>query len=350
MMQHPHKPTNMPKGTLRVLAWETTKACPLACPHCRASAVEKRDPQELTTEEGYKMLESAAEVGKAIIIFSGGEPLLREDLELLAAKAIELGHKPVVSCNDGSLLTEERIKSLKKAGVKHFSFSMHSEKEEDHDKFVGKKDAYKNALQAFQRIKNSGLTFQINTTVLPRNLKRLENIMEWAIALGASAWHLFFVVPTGRASNGAPETRLSQQETNQALEKISKLADLGKISIKVTCAPQYAQIRASQNKPSGSHGRSCMAGNGFIFVSWKGEVKPCGYFDMSVGNIRETPLAEIYKSNQILIDMREQTKLSGPCGICRFKAMCGGCRARAYAVNNDYMSTDPNCKFYTSKI
>lgn len=350
MMQHPHGMGQMPKGVLRVLAWETTKACTLACPHCRASAVENRNPEELTTEEGYRMLESAANAGKCIIILSGGEPLLRQDLELLAAKAVELGHKPVVSCNDGFLLTDERIKSLKKAGVQHFSFSMHSEQEEDHDKFVRKPNAYKNALAAFERIKANGLSFQINTTVLPGNFQRLDKIMDWVISLGASAWHLFFIVPTGRASSGSDEVKLSQEDTNKVLEHISELADTEKIPIKVTCAPQYAQLRASQGKPSGSHGRSCMAGNGFIFVSWKGEVKPCGYFDMVVGNIREQPLADIYKNSQILIDMREQTKLNGACGICRFKTTCGGCRARAYAVNKDYMSTDPNCKFSASKI
>ena len=344
-MPHPHGMGQMPKGTLRVLAWETTKACPLACPHCRASAVENRDNEELSTEEGYKMLESAAEAGKCIIIFSGGEPLLRPDLEKLAAKAVELGHKPVVSCNDGSLLTDERIKSLSAAGIKHFSFSMHSETEEGHDGFVRKVGAYKNALAAFQRIKDNGLTFQINTTVLPSNYKNLDNIMKWVISLGASAWHLFFIVPTGRAASGSDEVVLSTETTNKVLEHISDLSDRNEIPIKVTCAPQYAQLRAAKGLPSGSHGRSCMAGNGFIFVSWKGEVKPCGYFDLVVGNVREQPLANIYKESQILKDMREQTRLNGSCGICRFKTVCGGCRARAYAVNGDYMSTDPNCKF-----
>ena len=346
-MQHPHSETmtENSRSQLRVLAWETTKACPLACPHCRASAVEKRDPDELSTEEGYRMLESAAEAGKSIIILSGGEPLLRQDLELLVAKAVELGHRPVVSCNDGSLLTDERIKSLSKAGVKHFSFSMHSEIEKNHDIFVRKAGAYKNALQAFQRIKDNGLTFQINTTVLPSNYKNLDNIMEWAVSLGASAWHLFFVVPTGRASEGGSEVTLSKEETNKVLEHISDLADQNRIPIKVTCAPQYSQIRASKGKPSGSRGRSCMAGNGYIFVSWKGDVKPCGYFDLTVGNVREKPLAEIYKNSKLLVDMREQTKLNGTCGQCKFKTICGGCRARAFAVNKDYMSTDPNCKF-----
>ena len=346
----PH-PQGIPQNSnqLRVLAWETTKACPLACPHCRASAVEQRNPDELSTEEGYKMLESAAELGKSIIILSGGEPLLRQDLEFLAARAVALGHRPVVSCNDGSLLTEDRIKSLSLAGVKHFSFSMHSEVEIDHDRFVRKAGAYKNALQAFERIKANGLTFQINTTVLPQNYKRLEEIMKWVISTGASAWHLFFIVPTGRASNISDEVRLSNEETNKVLEQISDLADKKEIPIKVTCAPQYAQLRASKGLPSGSHGRSCMAGNGYIFVSWKGEVKPCGYFDLVVGNVREQPLAKIYKENKVLIDMREQTKLNGACGLCKFKTICGGCRARAFAVNKDYMSTDPNCKFCKGK-
>lgn len=345
---HPHSANHGSNGNeqlLRVLAWETTRACTLACPHCRASAVDFRDPGELTSDEAIQMLISAAEIGPAIIILSGGEPLLRNDLELIAAKAVELGHRPVISCNDGSLLTEDRVKSLGAAGVKHFSFSMHSENEADHDAFVRVKGAYQHALQAFARIRSNGLSFQINTTVLPTNSHHLEALKDWVIELGAVAWHLFFIVPTGRAASASSEVTLPQAEIERVLRFVAEHSDDWAIPVKVTCAPQYAQIRAEMGRTSGSRGRSCMAGNGFVFVSWCGEVKPCGYFDIVVGNIRETPLSDIYRRSSALQDMRTPEKLEGICGQCRFNRICGGCRARAYAVTGNFMATDPNCKF-----
>ncbi|NCB38515.1 MAG: radical SAM protein [Erysipelotrichia bacterium] len=344
-LMHPHAFSADNQNLLRVLAWETTRACPLACPHCRASAIDCRDPDELTTDEAVNMLASAAEVGAAIVILSGGEPLLRNDLEAIAEKAVEFGHRPVVSCNDGSLLTDERIKSLAKSGVRHFSFSMHSDNEIDHDNFVRVKGAYQHALAAFARIKENGLSFQINTSVLPTNSNRLEELKNWVIELGASAWHLFFIVPMGRAADAGSEVDLPQAEIERVLRYVAAESDDWPIPVKVTCAPQYAQIRAEMGREPGSRGRSCMAGNGFVFVSWCGEVKPCGYFDLVVGNVREKALSEIYRCSTELKAMRSPEKLEGVCGDCRFNKICGGCRARAYAVTGNFMATDPNCKF-----
>lgn len=334
---------------LRVLAWETTRACPLACPHCRAAAVDHRDPGELTTAEAIEMLASAAEIGPAIVILSGGEPLLREDLEEIAVAAVKQGHRPVVSCNDGRLLTDERLTSLAAAGIRHFSFSMHSELEADHDNFVRVNGAFKEALLAFARIKAHGLSFQINTTILPTNSQRLEQIKNWVVSLGASAWHLFFIVPTGRAAQGGSEVDLSQKEIEKVLHYVASESDNWPLPVKVTCAPQYAQIRAALGKDPGSRGRSCMAGSGFVFISWKGEVKPCGYFDLVVGNIREKTLSSIYRDSSELKDMRTPEKLTGVCGVCRFNKVCGGCRARAYAVHGSFLAEDPNCNYCTGQ-
>lgn len=347
---HPHAQSKNDSQLLRVLAWETTRACTLACPHCRASAVDNRDAGELTTAEAITMLASAAEIGPAIVILSGGEPLLRNDLEEIAQKAVEQGHRPVVSCNDGRLLTDERIKSLAAAGIKHFSFSMHSENEADHDHFVRVGGAYGEALQAFSRIREHGLSFQINTTVLPTNSRRLEQIKDWVIGLGASAWHLFFIVPMGRAAAAGSEVDLPQPEIDRVLRFVAAESDSWPIPVKVTCAPQYAQIRAAIGRDAGSRGRSCMAGSGFVFVSWKGDVKPCGYFDLVVGNVREQPLSDIYRHSAELKDMRTPEKFSGICGQCRFNKVCGGCRARAYAVNGSFLASDPNCNYSAGQV
>lgn len=349
-MSHPHHSAAVVDETaLRVLAWETTRACTLACPHCRAAAVDCRDSDELTTEEGKRMLESAAELGSAIIILSGGEPLLRDDLEEISAHAIKLGHRPVISCNDGSLLTDQRLKSLYAAGIRHFSFSMHSADEKTHDDFVRVKGAYQHALAAFKRIKAMNQSFQINTSVLPGNHKLLPQIKDWVIGLGASAWHLFFIVPTGRASSQSEEINLTQSQIDKVLHYVAADSDSWPIPVKVTCAPQYARIRAQMGLNTGSRGRSCMAGAGFVFVSYRGEVKPCGYFSMVVGNLRDNSLAQIYREATELNDMRDSTKLEGICGQCRFNKTCGGCRARAYAVHGSYMAADPNCNYSTSQ-
>ena len=342
---HPHAARSDSQNALRVLAWETTRACPLACPHCRASAVSCRDPEELTTEEAVQMLSSAAEMGPALIILSGGEPLLRADLEEIARRAVEMGHRPVVSCNDGRLLTDARLDSLYAAGIRHFSFSMHSSQEADHDGFVRVAGAYREALQAFSRIKGRGMSFQINTTVLPGNSRRLDEIKDWVVNIGAAAWHLFFIVPTGRAAAGGSEVDLSQNEIDRVLRHVAENSDNWPVPVKVTCAPQYAMIRGEMGRDPGSRGRSCMAGNGFVFVSWCGDVKPCGYFDLIVGNVRQKPLKAIYLESEQLRDMRTPEKFTGVCGVCRFNRICGGCRARAYAVHGSYLATDPNCKF-----
>lgn len=340
-----------PSGALKVLAWETTGACPLACLHCRASAICEREKDELTTDEANKMLESAAHLGNAIIIFSGGEPLLRSDLEEIASKAVKLGHKPVVSCNDGRLLTDDRLDSLKSAGIKHFSFSMHSNIKSEHDEFVRTDGAYDNALKAFERIKNHGMSFQINTTILPSNYSKLEELRKWVISIGASAWHLFFIVPMGRAAETGSSILISPSDTDKVLHYIAENSDNWEIPVKVTCAPQYSRIRAelaSQGKiktVSPHSSKSCMAGSGFIFVSRKGDVKPCGYFELSVGNIREKPLDIIYNESTILASLREPQNLEGKCGICPFKRMCGGCRARTYAVTGNYLSGDESCNY-----
>ncbi|HNX76400.1 MAG TPA: radical SAM protein [Candidatus Rifleibacterium sp.] len=347
-MTHPHAirhGNSDDQQALRVLAWETTRACPLACPHCRAAAVDQRDPDELTTAEAVQMLASAAEIGPALIILSGGEPLLRPDLEEIASRAVELGHRPVVSCNDGRLLNDSRLDSLAAAGIRHFSFSMHACNEAGHDGFVRVPGAFREALLAFSRIRAHGMSFQINTTVLPGNSQQLEELKDWVVSLGAAAWHLFFIVPTGRAATGGSEVELSQSEIDRVLRYVAQNSDDWPIPVKVTCAPQYAMIRGEMGREPGSRGRSCMAGNGFVFVSWRGDVKPCGYFDLVVGNIRERPLKDIYLGSQQLKDMRTPEKFTGVCGVCRFNKICGGCRARAYAVHGSYMATDPNCKF-----
>lgn len=354
--QHPHAHshgagfTNSPgHRPLQLLAWETTRACTLSCSHCRAAAQECRDPEELSTQEGIRLLQQAASAGPHVIaILSGGEPLLRPDLEELVAAGTAAKMTVVISGNDGLLLTDQRIASLKKAGAKRFSFSIHSDLESEHDTFVGRPGTLSQAIAAFDRLKKAGVEFQINTTVLPHNLDRLAKIQERVLSWGAAAWHLFFTVPTGRAlSLGGSE--LTDEQTERALEWIAEAQDLEKIPMKVTCAPQYARVRAKMGKSPAGHARGCMAGDGFTFVSWRGDVKPCGYFDLIAGNVREKSFAEIYRESDLLASVRDLDGLTGACGSCGFKSRCGGCRARGFARTGDVRAADPSCLLVRSK-
>jgi len=331
--------------TLHLLAWETTQACSLACPHCRASACPTRPTGELTTEEGKKLLREAARVGPGIVILSGGEPLLREDLEELAAAAVANGQTPVVSTNDGAMLSLERIASLKAAGVKRFSFSIHGPTADFHDPFVGRIGAFSQACGAFKRLHEAGVEFQINTTVMHANCEKLAEMHVFAVHSRAVAWHLFFIVPMGRAAGDATGSMLDDQAVERVLEWVAGIADASPIPIKVTCAPQYARIRAKLGFRQAGYGRGCMAGDGFAFVSSRGDVKPCGYFDRTVGNVREQAFDELYREAPLFTDLRNLDRLEGRCGGCPYKRLCGGCRARALAMEGNHMAGDPTCTF-----
>ncbi|RCK80853.1 MAG: Radical SAM domain heme biosynthesis protein [Candidatus Ozemobacter sibiricus] len=328
---------------LQLLAWETTQACTLACPHCRADACLERPAGELTTDEGRRLLREAARVGPGIIILSGGEPLLRDDLEDLAAAGTAAGHTVVVATNDGRLLTRERIASLREAGVRRYSFSVHFPDEEGQDAFTGRPGTLQATREAFARLRAAGIGFQINTTVMRGNAERLEEIRRLALDLGAAAWHLFFVVPTGRAAAPPRSAPLTDSEIEKVLRWAAGIEATAGLPMKITCAPHYARIKAEMGLKNTQRGRGCMAGDGFAFVSSRGEVKPCGYFDLSVGNVRQTPFDVIYREAPVFRDLRQPDRLEGACGACAYRKVCGGCRARALAVSGRYLGDDPHC-------
>jgi len=330
---------------LHLLAWETTRACPFACPHCRASAVAQRESGELSTAEGIKLLTEAARVGPGIVIMSGGEPLLRTDLEELVQAGTKLGQTVVVAGNDGALFTTERIRSLQEAGVKRFSFSLHASQDERQDAFLGRPGAFAETREAFKRLLAAGMSFQINTTVLPSNHRDLPVMLEAVKAMGAAAWHLFFVVNTGRAAETRPSDTLDDEANERVLEWVADVyGQPGVPPMKVTCAPHHSRIFIQKGKKLPSHGRSCMAGDGFAFVSSFGEVKPCGYFDLVAGSVRERPFDEIYLHSELFRTLRDLERLEGTCGACEYRKVCGGCRARAFAGSGNFMGSDPSCR------
>lgn len=340
--------------TLRLVAWEATAACNLACAHCRAEARTEPDPGELDTGEAKSLIDDLADLSRhqtapmpIIFIISGGEPLTRPDLYEVAAYSTKSGLHTVVGTN-GTLLDETRVKSLVDAGVRRLSVSLDGPGPGFHDVFRGVPGAYDGALAGLGEARRQGLPYQINTTVTQRNADLLPAMLEEVVRLGAVAWDLFMLVPTGR---GTGEAGIAAPDYERILTWVAEQSATAPIEVKVTCGPHYSRIWR-QRQPGGPEasgarkGRppnGCMAGDGFLFVSRIGEVFPCGYLPVSAGNVRQKPLSHIHAESPVLQVLRDPDRLTGKCGRCEFKTVCHGCRARAYSASGDFLAEEPLC-------
>ncbi|MCL5957706.1 MAG: TIGR04053 family radical SAM/SPASM domain-containing protein [Chloroflexi bacterium] len=356
----------MTMPVLRLVAWEMTRACPLACIHCRAEAQLHHHPDQLTTEEGKALLNNIASFSKPIVILTGGEPLLRSDIFELAAYGTSLGLRMVISPDDGRLVTPETVQRLKDSGIQRVSFSLHYPQAEKNDYFARRQGTFEAALWGLANLKNGNLPFQINTTVTQLNLSDLPQMLDLVLKAGAEAWHIFFLVPTGRGKEIAEE-EIPPEKYEATLEWMYETQQNVPILVKETCAPHFRRIQlqkrtAERRKdpmavhpvtarghggppPGAGPSRGCMAGDGFVFVSHIGEVNPCGYLPLRAGNVREMPFQEIYQQSTLFQSLRDLSLLGGKCGVCEYRTVCGGCRARAYAATGDYLSEEPYCVY-----
>jgi AdoMet-dependent heme synthase len=339
---------------LRLLAWETTRRCNLDCRHCRAAATLGPYPGELTTAEGMALIKDVAGMGQAVIILTGGEPLLREDIYDLTAYGHGLGLRMVMAVN-GTLVTPEIARRLQEAGIQRVSISLDGAKAASHDDLRSVAGAFEGALRGIACFKEVGLPFQINTTITRANLAELPAIYELAIKLGAAAHHVFVLVPTGRGAEMADQL-VSPAEYEEALKWMLARQKEGKLHLKPTCAPQYYRLWREEARARGekitpqTHGmeamtKGCLGGQGFAFVSYKGEVQPCGYLELSAGNIRERPFPDIWADAELFRQLRAVDDYHGKCHACQYRKVCGGCRARAYALTGDALGEDPVCPY-----
>lgn len=351
----------------RLVAWETTRACNLACVHCRAEAQYHPDPNQLTHEEGIRLLDEIASFSSPIVILTGGEPLLRPDIFEIAAYGVSRGLRIVMSpC--GTSLTREMAQRIKDAGISRLSISLDGSCAELHDTFRGTVGAFEATIRGMDYCREAGVSFQINTTVTKRNVDDLPAILETVLKVGAAAWHPFMLVPTGRGK-AIRDEEVSPEQYESVLRWLEGVSREHQILIKPTCAPHYVRIlgqaRAEQRKkgtteegpkrgesrghPSSqelhSISKGCMAGDGFCFVSHVGEVYGCGFLPVLAGNVREQPFPEIYRDSPVFRTLRDYAKLEGKCGLCEFVAKCGGCRARALAETGNYLSEEPYCVY-----
>jgi len=342
---------------LRLLAWEVTRRCNLDCRHCRAAASRGPYPGELTTPEGLNLLESVARMGPAVIILTGGEPLLREDILELTAQGHRLGHRMVMAVN-GTLLTPELARRLKEAGIQRLSISLDGATAQSHDALRGVPGAFAGALAGIAAAKEADLPFQINTTVTRGNLGELPALYQKALELGAAAHHVFVLVPTGRGAEMTEEL-VSPKEYAETLRWLLARQKDGRLHLKPTCAPQYYRLCREEARVQGekliprTHGleamsKGCLGGQGFAFVSHEGVVQACGYLDLPAGNIREQPFPVIWQNSELFHRLRAVEQYHGKCQACQYRKVCGGCRARAYALTGDVLGDDPICPYLNS--
>lgn len=342
-----------------IAIWEVTQACDLACVHCRASAQPERHPMELSTQEGKHLIDQIATLQVPVFVLTGGDPIKRPDLFELIDHARQVGVRVSLTPSATPLLTREIIFRLKDAGLARLAVSMDGSRADTHDGFRGMAGSFARTLDAVRWANEAGLPVQINTTFSRRNIGEIDDIVALVERLKITLWSVFFLVPTGR---GKLNDLLSADEFEQVFAKLHCLSMTAAFDIKTTEAQHYRryllQQRAAARKTGspasaqakefdaiGRAPRGLNDGKGFIFISHTGEVYPSGFLPVSAGSIRQLPLATIYRESPLFRDLRDEDKLEGKCGACEFKKICGGSRARAYALTGNAFGQEPCCSY-----
>ncbi|MBI4397033.1 MAG: radical SAM protein [Elusimicrobia bacterium] len=324
-----------------VVIWEVTRACGLACVHCRAAAVPKRNPLELSTEESFRLIDDVARMGRPLFVLTGGDPMEREDLPALVRHAVSRGLRTALSPSATDKVTRERLNELKTAGLHRVAVSLDSHVPEMHDAFRRVEGSYQRTMEIARDARAIGLPLQIGTTITRLNAATLEAMAKRVGELGAILWSVFFLVPTGRAD---PQIMIDADECENVLERLFEISRGARFAIKTTEAPHYRRIVAKRSgRPMPSEGIN--DAKGFVFISHVGDVCPSGFLPLAAGNVRQNPLAVLYRRSDLFRSLRDPDRLKGNCGRCEHRRLCGGSRARAYAMTGDILAADPLCRY-----
>ena len=344
------------------IAWEITRACAFACKHCRADAQHRRDPLELTTQEGFHLIDRLAEFGSPILIFTGGDPMMRPDLYELIAYSTEKGLRCSLTPTATSLPTIERLQQVKEAGIRRIALSLDAPSSQVHDEFRQVEGSWDRTMRILHNADKIGLSVQVNTTVSTFNHLLLPEMVPFVEEVGAVQWSVFFLVPTGRAQ---AKWLITAEEHERLFNWLYDLSVEAPFDIKATAAPMYRRVAIQRRKAEMKDGQSVTFqgagfqyadglhrptkgvndGNGFMFISHLGEIMPSGFLPISAGDVRNDDVVDVYRNASIFRDLRDYSKLKGKCGICDFRDVCGGQRGRAFGITGDYLETDPSC-FY----
>lgn len=335
------------RRTPRVVTWEVTRACPLRCTHCRADAIRTRHPGELDTREGRDLIDQVADFGAPppVLVFSGGDPLQRPDLLGLVGYAGRKGLPTAVIPAPTADVDRRTVRALKEAGVRRLALSFDGAEAESHDAFRGEPGSFRAAVEAAKHADAEDLPLQINTTVTRETRRELPDIADRVEQLGAVAWEVFLLVPLGR---GALLEAPTPEETEGILAWLYRRGRNAPFRVVTVEGPMYRRI-ASQIEVAEGNGSviagSTSDGNGFVFVSHTGQVCPSGFLPVPGGDVRDGHLVDIYRNASIFRELRDPSRLKGKCGACEYRKLCGGSRARAWAVTGDWLESDPFCPY-----
>ncbi|HSJ64233.1 MAG TPA: TIGR04053 family radical SAM/SPASM domain-containing protein [Gemmatimonadaceae bacterium] len=353
-----------------VVIWETTRACDLACRHCRAEAVPHRNPDELTTDEARHMLERVREFGPVVFVLSGGDLLKRRDVFELIEHGFRLGLRMAVTPATTPLATDQTLDRLKSAGIARLAVSLDGSSPAIHDAFRRVPGSFDWGIRILERCRAIGLSTQVNTVFARHNIDDFDNLAALMERLGIVFWEVFFLVPTGRARPGDVADAESFERLFHRMYDLSKSASF---DIKATAAPHYSRVimqRQAAERRTGERAdapaamtsgvmfslrdgigraRSVNDGDGFMFIGHTGDIMPSGFLPIRAGNVRTGDLVRVYRDSPIFQNLRDRSLLKGKCGVCEYRSVCGGSRARAYAMTGDYLESDPFCAHVPSR-
>ncbi len=344
------------------IAWEVTRACAYACVHCRADAIPQRDPDELTTKEAFNLIDQLTEFGSPILIFTGGDPMMRPDLFEIITYATDKGLRCSLTPTATALPTLNRLKQAKEAGIRRIALSLDAPDSEVHDEFRKVKGSWQRTMDILHRAKEAGLSVQVNTTVTKFNVDLLPEMVPFIEEVGAVQWSVFFMVPTGRAQ---AKYMISAERHEEIFNWLYGLSKDAPFDIKGTAAPMYRRVAIERRKAEVGKDekvtfqgagfqyadglnrprKGVNDGNGFLFISHIGEIQPSGFLPLTAGYVRDDDVVDVYRNHPIFTDLRDPNKLKGKCGICEYIEVCGGQRGRAYGLTGDYLETDPACVY-----
>lgn len=342
------------QNQLRIVFWETTAGCNLECTHCRRLDVSKElMKNDLTTEQSFHLIDNIANVGKPILVLSGGEPLFRPDIFEIAAYGVKKGLTMALATN-GTMIDEAMAQKIVDSGVQRVSISIDGATSATHDKFRNLTGSYDLAIKGLKNLQKFGMSVQINSTIAKHNVHEVKELYSNAVDLGVVALHIFMLVPVGCGVQIADDQMLPPEQYEEVLNWFYEISMENKIQTKATCAPHYFRIMRQRAKKDGikitpkTHGmaamtKGCLAGSSICFVSHKGEVFPCGYLPVEAGHVLKQPFKDIWENSEVFKDLRDPDLLLGKCGICEYKKVCEGCRARAYFEKGNYLEEEPYC-------
>ena len=344
------------------IAWEVTRACAYACIHCRADAQHKRDPRELSTAEAEALIDRLAAFGNApILVFTGGDPMMRPDLFELIAYATLKGLRCSLTPTATALPTRERLEKVRDAGIRRIALSLDAPRPEVHDNFRQVPGSWQRTMDILHRAQDVGLSVQVNTTVSKHNVDILHEMVPFIQEVNAVQWSVFFLVPTGRAQ---AKNMITAEQHEQVFNWLYDLSQRAPFDIKSTAAPMYRRVaiqrkrKEADGKPVTFQGagfqyadgldrptKGVNDGNGFLFISHIGEIQPSGFLPITAGNVRSDDVVDVYRHSHLFTDLRAPEKIKGRCGVCEFRDVCGGQRGRAYGLTGDYLESDPACAY-----